>query len=124
MDIAGKFVNNSEVGKLFVITGNAMKEYDHPHGLIRVTGKLYSKGKKLENTEMVFGGNMLSDTELARLDLGSIKKRLANRATTNKTDLNPTSGREVPFMIVFSDLPDNVKEYEIEADLLVPIQAD
>jgi hypothetical protein len=107
---------------LFVISGNAKNEYPKSNGRIKITGRLYSKGKKLENIESVFSGNTLSDTELSRLDIDSIKKRLSEHA--NQTNLFPTSDGEVPFMLVFSDLPDNVREYEIEAELLDHIQPD
>ncbi|MBW2152449.1 MAG: zinc-ribbon domain-containing protein [Deltaproteobacteria bacterium] len=114
IDIVGKFVNNVRSGKLFVITGNAKNGYSEPRGLIKITGKLYSKGKKLEKTETVFCGNVLSDTELVSLDMDSIRKRLSNRVGDKKSNLNIAPGRAVPFMLVFSDLPDNLEEYTIE----------
>ena len=114
IDIAGKFITNASVGKLFVITGNAKNGYSEPRGLIKISGKLYSKGKKLEKTETVFCGNTLTDPELTTLDIAAIKTRLSNRAGDNKANLNVAPGRVVPFMLVFSGLPDNLEEYTIE----------
>jgi len=114
VDIAGKFVNNAAVGKLFVISGNAKNGYSEPRGLIKITGKLYSQGKQLARTETVFCGNMLSDSELTSLDVASISKRLANRTGDKKENLDIPPGRLVPFMVVFSDLPKNLEEYTIE----------
>ena len=47
-------------------------------------------------------------------NLEAIKKQLGVRAGKNKSNLKIPPGRVVPFMIVFSDLPDNLDEYTIE----------
>lgn len=114
IDIAGKFINNTGSGKLFVITGNAKNGYEEPRALIKISGKLYSKGKQLVKTETIYCGNTLTDEQLVNLDLENIKKRLNNRSGDNKSDLNIAPGRVVPFMIVFSGLPENLEEYSIE----------
>jgi len=114
IDIAGKFISNSRSGRLFVISGSAKNGYQEPRAMIKIAGSLYSQGKKLVKTEEIFSGNYLSDAELADMDLESIRSRLKNRAGDNKSNLNVPPGREVPFMLVFSDLPENLEEYTIE----------
>jgi hypothetical protein len=114
IDIAGKFINNAGGGKLFVITGSAKNDYAEPRALVRINGKLYSKGKQLVKSETVFCGNTLTDEQLANMELAAIKKQLNNRAGDNKSNLNIAPGRVIPFMIVFSGLPDNLEEYTIE----------
>jgi hypothetical protein len=114
MDISGKFVNNAGAGKLFVITGSAKNGYPEPRALIKVNGKLYSKGKRLVKTEKVYCGNSLTEKQLSELELETIRKRLNNRAGDKKSNLNVAPGRVIPFMIVFSGLPENLEEYTIE----------
>jgi predicted Zn finger-like uncharacterized protein len=114
IDIAGKFISNSRSGRLFVISGSAKNGYQEPRAMIKIAGSLYSQGKKLVKTEEIFSGNYLSDAELADMDLESIRSRLKNRAGDNRSNLNVPPGREVPFMLVFSDLPENLEEYTIE----------
>ena len=114
IDIAGKFVNNTGAGKLFVITGSAKNGYPEPRALIKISGKLYSKGKSLVKTEKVYCGNNLTDKQLSEMELETIRKRLKNRAGAKKSNLNVAPGRVIPFMIVFSDLPENLEEYTIE----------
>ena len=113
-DITGKFLNNAGGGKLFVIIGSAKNEYDDPRALIKINGKLYAKDKQLVKSETVYCGNSLTDEQLSDMDLETIKQRLNNRAGENKSNLNVAPGRVVPFMIVFSGLPENLEEYTIE----------
>jgi len=114
MDISARFINNLKAGKIFVITGKAKNGYAEPRKLIKITGKLYSKGKQLEKTEIVFCGNTLTDNELLNLNIETIKKRLSDRSEKNKANLTIDPGKVAPFIVVFSSLPDNLEEYTIE----------
>jgi len=113
-DIKSKFVENSKTGKLFVITGRAENEYLEARGLIKITGKLFTKGKKLSQTKTVFCGNVMSDLDLATLDLDAINKRLGNRFGDNRSNVKVKPGKTIPFMIVFSKLPSNLDEFTIK----------
>ena len=112
--ITGKFIENTQAGDIFVIMGQVRNEYDHPRSFIKITGKLYRKGKALAKTATVYGGNMLSDSDLERLDLVAISKRLQNRFGDNRSNLKVKTGRTIPFLIVFSQLPTNLDEYTVE----------
>ena len=113
-DIDSKFVTNAKTGKLFVITGRIKNGYSSPRRFIRIQGKLYSKGKTLVKTETFFCGNVLSDVELSNMEFAAIKKRLSNNLGDNKSNTGIKPGQELPFMIVFSDLPENLEEFAIE----------
>ena len=112
--ITAKFIENTSAGDIFVIVGQVRNEYDHPRSFIKITGKLYRKGKALAKTATVYGGNMLSDLDLERLDLAAINKRLQNRFGDNRSNLKVKTGRTIPFLIVFSQLPTNLDEYTVE----------
>ena len=114
LGISGKFDNSPKAGKLFVISGKARNGYDQARGMIKVIGKLYSKGKKLEKSETVFCGNSLTEEELNTLDIETIKNQLKVRAGKNKSNMKIVSGRVIPFMVVFSELPESLDEYTIE----------
>jgi hypothetical protein len=115
LDINSKFILNVKAGKLFVITGRVKNGYSDNRRFISVAGKLFTKGKKLAKTETVFCGNVLSDIELSNMEFEAIKKRLSNRFGDNRSNFQVAPGKELPFMIVFSDLPDNLEEFAIEA---------
>ncbi|MBU4343820.1 MAG: zinc-ribbon domain-containing protein [Desulfobacteraceae bacterium] len=113
-DIADKFIDNSKSGKLFIISGKVKNEYSGTRSFIRVTGKLYAKEKVLSKTATICCGNVLSDQDLSDMDMNSINKRLLNPFGDNKSNVNVKPGKELPFMMVFPNIPDNIKEYTVE----------
>jgi predicted Zn finger-like uncharacterized protein len=115
MDIDARFVDNKDAGRLFVISGKARNEYPDARSFIQITGKLYAQGKRLVSTQAVYCGNMLSPLEISKLPLKTIRSRLENKEGDNKADVGIKPGQERPFMIVFSNLPENLEEYTVEA---------
>jgi len=120
LDIDSAFVKNVKAGKLFMITGKIKNGYSEARSYIRVTGKLYKKGKNLVQKETVFCGNILSDIELSNLELSAIKKRLSHRLGDNNSNIRLKPGQELPFMIVFGNLPADLEEFAIEAEGSAP----
>lgn len=114
LDVNSKFLLNVKEGKLFVITGRVKNGYSGVRRFISINGRLYTKGKILDQTETVFCGNFLSDIELSNIELEAIKKRLSNRFGDNKSNMQIQPGGELPFMIIFSNLPDDLEEFSIE----------
>ena len=114
LDVNSKFMLNVKEGKLFVITGRVKNGYPDVRRFISINGKLYKKGKILIQTEKVFCGNVLSDIELSNMDLEAIKKRLSNRVGDNNSNMEIKPGGELPFMIIFSNLPEDLEEFSIE----------
>jgi len=120
LDVESAFVKNAKAGKLFKITGKIKNGYSDARSYIRVTGKLYTKGKILVQEKTVFCGNILSDIELSNLELSAIKKRLSNRIGDNNSNIGVKPGQTLPFMIIFSKLPSNLEEFAVEAEGSVP----
>ncbi len=114
-DINSRFVENSSVGRLFVITGKVKNGYDDNRGMVSIMGKIFSSNKRLIHQEKVYCGNIMSDLELANLEWDKIAARLSNRLGDNRSNVKIRSGRSIPFMVVFADLPDDLGEYKIEA---------
>ena len=108
------FVDNSKSGPLFIIKGRLKNNYDHPRSFIKVTGKLYTDRKRVAKKKTVYAGNMLTNEKLAALDLLAIEKKLNNRFGTKRANVKLNKGRMVPFMIVFSNLPNNLDEFTVE----------
>jgi pilus assembly protein FimV len=114
MTITHKFVQNNAAGDIFVIQGQVRNEYDHPRSYIKITGKLYVKGKALAKTATVYCGNVLSDSDLANMDMTVINKHLQNRFGDNRSNIRVSSGKTLPFFIVFNSLPPDLDEYTVE----------
>jgi len=113
-DIKSKFLKNSRIGDLFVVTGKVKNDYSQDRNFIRVTGKLYTKGKILAKTETFFCGNILSNNELSKLGLAAMKKRLSNRVGDKKSNMQIKPGKVLPFMVVFANLPKNLDEFSVQ----------
>ena len=120
LEVESAFVKNSKAGKLFAVTGKVKNGYSDARSYIKVTGKLYTKGKNLVQEETVFCGNVLSDIELSNMELSAIKKRLSNRIGDNNSNIGVKPGQKLPFMIIFSKLPSNLEEFAVEAEGSVP----
>jgi predicted Zn finger-like uncharacterized protein len=112
--ISYQMIENAKAGNLFVIKGRVKNEYDHARSFIRVTGKVYRKGNVLAKTATVYGGNLLSETELASWDMTTINRKLQNRFGNRKSNVKVKAGMVVPFMIVFDNVPANLDEYTVE----------
>ena len=113
-DINSKFVDNASVGKLFVVSGKVKNGYDENRGMVTLEGKIFSTGKVPVNSEKVYCGNVMSDLELANLEWDNIKERLFNRLGDNRSNVKIEPGQSIPFMVVFSSLPEDLEEFTIE----------
>jgi pilus assembly protein FimV len=113
-DINSKFIDNATSGKLFVISGKVKNGYSDNRGMISIVGKIFSSGKQPIQQTTVYCGNVMSDLELANLEWDKITARLANRLGDNRSNVKIEPGKSIPFMVVFSNLPDNLEEFTIE----------
>jgi len=108
LDIISQTVENETAGSLFVISGQVKSSYDHRRSAVRISGTLFTRGN-FSKSETVFCGNILSDKELPGSDLEAIMSRLQKKAGDNNENGRIDPGATLPFMIVFSDLPDDLK---------------
>ncbi|KJS33500.1 MAG: hypothetical protein VR64_01600 [Desulfatitalea sp. BRH_c12] len=117
LDINSKFLENGESGRLFVITGKVRNGYTSERNAIRLQGKLFAKGKSLIKTEYSYAGVTIADQELASISIAEIKQRLnAVPAATRDASGSVRPGQNLPFMVVFSDLPapEQLDEFAVE----------
>jgi pilus assembly protein FimV len=116
-DINSRFVDSQTLGRIFVITGKVKNGYDHPRGFVQLTGKLFTKGKKLSSSQTVYAGNLISDMDLVNLNADELNKRLNNRFGNNRINSRVQPGKSLPFMVVFAGLPEaQLEEFTIEVD--------
>ncbi|KPJ76322.1 MAG: hypothetical protein AMJ54_12055 [Deltaproteobacteria bacterium SG8_13] len=112
--LEGSFVESAKLGTLYVVRGKVKNNYQHPRSYINITGKLYTKGGKLNQTKTVYAGSSLADQRLAALNQAQLTRRENNRNGAKRSNVNVPRGKELPFMIVFSNLPPNLDEYSVE----------
>ena len=112
--IRSEFVENSTLGRLFVIKGKVRNDYPEARSFIMVKGLLYSKDGKAIQEKAIYCGNALSDTDLQSLDKATMEKRLRNRFGDERSNFRVPSGSQIPFVVVFSDLPHDLGEFSVE----------
>lgn len=112
--IRGYYVYNINAGSIFVIEGKAINNSSEAKGFIKVKGALFdSIGNRLAERE-VYCGNILSGEELMELGVDQINSRLNNPGGDSSVNLNIPPQKSIPFMVVFFDLPEDLKEFSVE----------
>ncbi len=111
--INGRFVTNSSAGTLFVITGRIINKSPIPCSHVKVTGTLITKDKIKVKNKIVFCGNLIPEDKLRTLKMNDINIILARKTGSNNSNVDIAPGRSIPFMIVFSSLPDNLQNFTV-----------
>ena len=114
-DLNGTFVDSEKAGKLFVVKGLVTNDYPDRRSFIRIRSNILdSKGTEVKN-KIVFAGNPISDKKIQSLTPEEIDNRLRDKLGKDKMNINIQPNSSIPFMIVFSDLPEDMSEFTIEA---------
>lgn len=112
--VNGRFVSNAASGTLFVITGRV----DNPSGLafnhIEVQGTLSTKEIPAAKIQKAFCGNIITEEMLKSGNLAEIMKLLEVKEGAHNSNMNIKPGAGVPFMIVFSDLPEKLQNFNVK----------
>lgn len=112
--LRGYYIDNINAGRIFVIEGKAINNSSEAKGFIKVKGTLFdSMGNKLAERE-VYCGNMLSGEELMELGADQINYLLNNPGGDPSVNLNIPPRKSIPFMVVFFDLPEDIKKFSIK----------
>ena len=112
--VNGRFISNDTAGELFIITGQIENPSITPYSYLQVKGTLITKGKVKAKTQTIFCGNIISEEILKTGNILDITKQLATREGAHNSNVNVKPGGVVPFMVVFSNLPDNLENFTVE----------
>ena len=102
---------NKNAGEILIFTGLVTNKYDKRVSFIRIKGRLEDAEGNISAEREAYAGNILSDDELVTLPINEIQTRLAIKGGQNGSNMNVDAGREVPFMLVFDKLPENLHTY-------------
>jgi len=114
-DLNGSFVNLKKAGKLFLVKGLVANNYPDKRNYIRIKSNILDSKSKVVKSKIAFAGNPINDKELQSLSIEEINKRLMNKFGKNKINTNILPGSSIHFMIIFSDLPEDISEFTVEA---------
>ncbi len=112
--VNGRFISNDTAGELFIITGQIKNPAAIPYSHIQVKGTLITKGKVKAKTLTIYCGNIISEEMLKTGNITDISKQLTIKEGSHNSNVNVKPGGSVPFMLVFSSLPDNLENFTVE----------
>ncbi|MBU1341905.1 MAG: zinc-ribbon domain-containing protein [Proteobacteria bacterium] len=112
--VNGRFVTNATAGTLFVITGRVENPSNIALSHIEIIGALITKGKVEAKTKNSFCGNIITEEMLKTENILDINKLLEIKEGSHNSNVNIKPGASVPFMIVFSDLPEKLQNFTVK----------
>ncbi|MBU0462499.1 MAG: zinc-ribbon domain-containing protein [Proteobacteria bacterium] len=112
--VNGRFVTNSTAGTLFVITGRIENPSNISYSHIEIRGALITKNKEEAKIKNVFCGNIITEDMLKTGNISDINTLLTLKEGAHKINVNVAPGASVPFMVVFSDLPEKLENFTIK----------
>ena len=113
--VAGSFVDSEKGGRLFVIRGVVGSKYPMSRSYILIKGNILDNKGEVVKAKQSYAGNTFTEEEIRALPLEEIEKAMNNRDGMARKNLSLSSGANIPFMIVFDNLPDNLSEFTVEA---------
>ena len=110
--IVSKFLDNKSAGPLFVVRGDVLNLSQVSCRNVKLQGTLIGKDKKNLNTQLVLCGKTIPDDQLESLDMKTVMNRLTTARNSPAFEVAP--GKKIPFLLVFSNLPDNLVSYNMK----------
>lgn len=108
------YVDNRVIGQLFVIKGRATNNHATAQSELRVKGTLYQKEGAPLLHQAAYCGNIISNEELETSSIESLNNQMSNPFGTALSNVNVAPGQSLPFMIVFTGLPEEFNEFSVE----------
>ncbi len=118
--INGRFISNKSAGELFIVTGRIENPSNKAVSYIQVKGTLLTKGNKPAGTQAAYCGNIISEDALKTMNISDITKQMGVREGTQNTNVNIKPGGSVMFMLVFSNLPENLTNFTVSVQGFEP----
>ncbi len=121
--VNGRFVTNSTAGTLFVITGTVENPSKTAYSHIEIKGALITKDKTEAKIKTAFCGNIITEEMLKTGNITDINKLLSVKEGHHNSNVNIKPGAAIPFMIVFSDLPEKLQNFTVKVSNFTKTQA-
>lgn len=108
------YVSNEKAGQLFVIEGKAVNNFKTPKEMIKLEASLFDEKGGVLATQETLAGNTVSLFQLQVMTRDELKNALSSQVGVLTNNTNIATGGETPFMIVFFDPPEAVKEFGVK----------
>ncbi len=107
------YVENKEIGKIFVVEGAILNHSEVPKGRIKVRVTFYDKaGKEIGRSES-YAGNILDLGQLEALPRTEITKLLSVEAGKKFNNALIKPAESIPYMLVVFSVPKNTDGYNV-----------
>jgi predicted Zn finger-like uncharacterized protein len=116
----GMFINNAQAGELFLIRGVAINNFSTPRAGIQVKGVIFDQNGKPLLQKTVFCGNPIDDNALKTLEFSALEELMGNQFGKDLSNMKVGVKQEIPFDIVFKDLPANLSEFSVKVTASKP----
>lgn len=100
------YLENTHIGEVLVIEGEVINKSAKPVSFVMVEGKLFNRKDIASLTQRCYAGNPLTRREITHLKLSEIQEKMLNREGQSLKDVRIPPAGEVPFLLVFHDLPE------------------
>ncbi|WP_020588352.1 DUF3426 domain-containing protein [Desulfobacter curvatus] len=120
--IDGRFVSNKSAGDLFIITGKVKNPSNAAVSYIRVKGTLMKKNNTKAGTLIAYCGNTIPEETLKSGNISDITKQMGVKQGNQNTNVNIKPGAEVWFMLIFSNLPEDLSNFTVAVEGFEPAQ--
>ncbi len=107
--LKGYYVVNKNEGRVFIIEGKIVNPWNFPISSNGVKGSVFDGSGVKVDEKLIFPNIIFSRQQLRELSPFDLQKTLSQSKDVN---LNP--GASLPFMVVFSNVPGNLSEFEAE----------
>ena len=120
--IDGRFVSNKSAGDLFIVTGKIENPSKTAISYIQVKGTLMTKDNTKAATLIAYCGNIISEETLKSGNISDITKQMGVKQGYQNTNVNIKPGASVRFMLVFSNLPEDLSNFTVAMQGFEPAQ--
>ncbi len=115
LGMQGYFSTGDEkTGKTFIISGKVLNSTPPAKSFVRIRGRLFDQNNSLLSEKEVYCGNIFTEEELDTFSREEIEKQLQIKLGRALINMNIQPDRNVPFMFVFFDVPEEVVSYRVE----------
>ena len=113
--VTGSFVDSENSGNLFVIRGLVTNDYPKSRSFILIKGSILDEKGQTVKRKRAYAGNNFKEEEIKSLPVEKINDAMKNRYGMGRKNVNIAPGANIPFTIVFENLPKNLSEFTVEA---------
>ncbi len=115
LTVDGSFIDSEKAGRLFVISGNVKNCFSTSKSFILIKGCILDDKGDIVDEKTAFAGNSINEDQISPLTLEEIGLAVDKRQGIDNVNINVQAGAIIDFMIVFSNLPDNLSEFTVGA---------